>query len=74
MEAFAALHTKHLSSGQTEMVIHASACSNPLFLRTLLEELRSFGNFERLSEHIEACLAQSAPSELFAFIVKRIEV
>ena len=38
--------SKKLNDQQLECIVDAKQCENPLFLRSLLEELRMFGSFE----------------------------
>jgi hypothetical protein len=51
----------------------SNACQNPLYLRTLLEEIRVFGSFEQLDAHIDRYLRAQSPPELFQLIFQRLE-
>jgi len=42
-----AQYGKTLTKGQLEKIVSALQCQNPLFLRTLMEEIRVFGIFEQ---------------------------
>ena len=49
----------------------ADACRNPLFLRTVLEELRQFGSFEQLPARVTEYLKAATPKELFLAVLRR---
>ena len=49
----------------------APGCGNPLYLRTILEELRQFGDFERLPAQVAKYLKAETPKELFLAVLKR---
>ncbi len=51
----------------------SNACQNPLYLRTLLEEIRVFGSFEQLDAHIDRYLRAQSPPDLFQLIFQRLE-
>ena len=48
-------------------------CANPLFLRTVLEELRIFGRFDQLKDRIDHYLAASDLGDLFQRVLHRME-
>jgi tetratricopeptide (TPR) repeat protein len=54
-------------------VARDAASSNPLFLRTRLEELRMFGSYQHMSERIERYLSASNLDELFDRVLERLE-
>jgi len=54
-------------------IVAAHQCSNPLFLKTLLEELRIFGSFEELNKQIADYLKADSPPALFQKVFARLE-
>ena len=58
---------------QVRNIVAAHQCSNPLFLKTLLEELRIFGSFEELNKQIADYLKADSPSALFQKVFARLE-
>ncbi len=50
-----------------------AASSNPLFLRTRLEELRLFGSYERRGRNLEGYLAADTLDDLFEHVLERLE-
>ncbi|MBK9246947.1 MAG: tetratricopeptide repeat protein [Ignavibacteria bacterium] len=64
---------KSLSSQQKQQIAHDSKSSNPLFLRTLLEEIRIFGYFEKLDSQIEFYLSATDIADLFQKVLERLE-
>lgn len=54
IDNFLGHYCKSLSPSQKNTICNSYACSSPLFLRTVLEELRVFGVFEELSDHINS--------------------
>jgi len=73
IRAWLALFRKGLSSEQSNKIASASACGNPLYLRTVLEELRIFGYFEGLDARIEGLLQAEDPFQLFIMVLSRLE-
>ncbi len=84
VERWGKLHGKHLTTGQIERTIAARQCGNPLFLRTLLDELRVFRRFPGLEntgsgidQYIDQCidryLKAGSPAGLFALVLDRWE-
>lgn len=55
---------KSLTKEQVNTILQSNQCNNPLFLRTLLEELRVFGVFEQIEEKIRLYLSSSSISEV----------
>jgi len=70
---YLAKYSKTLTAAQRERIATAQQCGNPLFLRTLLEELRVFGSFERLDPHIDHYLDSADPRQLFERVLVRLE-
>jgi len=66
-------YTKSLNDTRSARLADAPQCANPLYLRVLLEELRLFGEHERLDERISHYLeAQTIPA-LFERVLARWE-
>lgn len=70
---FLASFGKSLSLPQRLTIASDTKSSNPLFLRTLLEELRVFGFFEQLDQQINLYLAASDIPDLFQKVLERLE-
>ena len=66
-------HGGRLSREQTERIVAAPQAANPLFLRTLLDELRALGERHRLDDRIAFYLAAPASAELYALVLERWE-
>ena len=64
---------KALSFDQRLTIIEDAKSANPLFLRTLLEELRIFGSFEELNNRIAHYISSRDTSELFQRVLARME-
>ncbi len=64
---------KALSTDQVERISEDMKCAHPLFLRTLLEELRLDSSHERLDERITAYLRTSGTEDLFQRVLERME-
>jgi len=54
-----------------DRIANADGSENPLFLRTVLEELRQFGSFEQLPAKVGEYLAAATPEELFRLVLAR---
>lgn len=66
-------YSKSPSPAQVERIAAAPPAANPLYLRTLLEELRLWGEHQTLDRQISHYLAASGPAELFENILARWE-
>jgi nephrocystin-3 len=66
-------HHKALSRGQLEHIVSEEKCAHPLFLKTLLEELRLFGSFTQLNERIDRYLGTRDLDDLMQNVLERIE-
>jgi nephrocystin-3 len=66
-------YSKALSPGRVERIAAAPLAGNPLFLRTVLEELRLFGVHEQLDERITAYRAAGTLPALYEMILERYE-
>lgn len=73
IDTYLANYRKALSPPQRQTLAHAPQCANPLFLLTVLEELRVFGSFEQLDARMQTCLAATNPAELFGIVLTRME-
>jgi len=62
---------KTLDEDLRRQLIAAPGSSNPLFLRSVLEELRQFGDYESLPGRMTHYLTASSPRELFRRILQR---
>jgi nephrocystin-3 len=71
VDAYLGIHARSLSAGLLREIVSAHGCRNPLFLRTLMEELRQFGSFERLPQRVSYYLAANSPRDLFVRVLKR---
>jgi len=52
-------------------LVNAPGSKNPLFLRTVLEELRQFGSFKKLPDRVAHYLEAGNPLELFQLVLRR---
>ncbi|MEY3880633.1 MAG: hypothetical protein RIQ94_1429, partial [Pseudomonadota bacterium] len=68
-----ASYRKALTAEQTQVIAQAHQTGNPLFLKTVLEELRIFGYFEQLDQRISTLLSANNPQELFILVLARLE-
>jgi tetratricopeptide (TPR) repeat protein len=64
---------KHLSPDQLELIAEETKLESPLFLRTLLEELRIFGMYAALDLHLANYLSSESEAELFQKVLARME-
>jgi nephrocystin-3 len=72
-QKFLSEYGKALPAHEIERIASDPKCAHPLFLRTLLEELRIFGSHERLVDRIARYLATSNTDELFQVVLERME-
>ncbi|MEW6533590.1 MAG: tetratricopeptide repeat protein [Thermodesulfobacteriota bacterium] len=70
---YLAQYRKALGREQVERIADATATSNPLYLRALLEELRIFGIFEELDDKVSHYLEATTIPELYDKILERME-
>jgi tetratricopeptide (TPR) repeat protein len=66
-------YRKSLDPARSQRLAAALQCSNPLFLRALLEELRLWGEHETLDQRIEHYLSASSIDALYELILARYE-
>jgi len=64
---------KKLNKDQCSRIATTPQAANPLFLRTLLEELRLFGVYEGIDQRIDAYLAAGSVGDLFTLVLARME-
>ncbi len=64
---------KGLSPELIQRVAQAPQSAQPLYLRTFLEELRMFGDYETLPRWIDSTLSAQDTAELFQRVLERIE-
>jgi len=74
LRTFLAGYQKKLLRSQEERIVSDEKSSSPLFLRTLLEELRLQGKHEDLDHLIDHYLASANIADLFKRILERLEV
>lgn len=73
IQDYLAQYRKSLTNSQVERIASADQTRNPLFLRAMLEELRLFGEHEKLAEKIEHYLTTKTVPGLFEKILERYE-
>lgn len=66
-------YRKNLKPDQIALLQSHGLIGNPLFLRTLLEELRVFGVHEQLEQRLEWYLKSKEINELFDKVLERVE-
>jgi nephrocystin-3 len=71
IEAFLTHYRKALRADLRRRIAAAPGAASPLFLRTVLEELRQFGSIERLPAEVARYLEASNPGELFRLVIER---
>ncbi|MGZ5488368.1 MAG: tetratricopeptide repeat protein, partial [Candidatus Aminicenantales bacterium] len=67
------LNAKTLSKRHEDMIVACEHSANPLFLKTLVEELRQFGSHEELEGRIAHYLQAPSVPALFSLILARYE-
>lgn len=70
---FLAEYRKALAPDLVRRIALDVKCAHPLFLRTLLEELRLFGEHERVQSHINQLLGATGTEDLFQRVLQRLE-
>lgn len=66
-------YRKSLEDHRVKKIVAAEQTRNPLYLQTLLEELRVFGVYEELDTRIEHYLKAKTADGLFALVLERLE-
>ncbi|MGE3802316.1 MAG: tetratricopeptide repeat protein [Candidatus Kapaibacterium sp.] len=70
---YLAEYRKSLNAAQINQIAGDEKCGHPLFLRTLLEELRLVGRHEDLQDRIDDCLSTNGTEDLFQSVLERME-
>jgi tetratricopeptide (TPR) repeat protein len=70
---FLSEYHKALSQEQIARIAEDAKCAHPLFLRTLLEELRLLGEHERIEHHLQRLLKTTGTEDLFQRVLERME-
>ncbi|KAH3745330.1 Tetratricopeptide repeat protein [Pelomyxa schiedti] len=65
--------SKSLSSSQVDSILGCQQTSNPLFLKTVLDEIRVHGAYETIDKRIGQCLSASNIPALLGLVLSRIE-
>ncbi len=73
IQQYLSQYSKVLTRVQIEKIINVDLSGNPLFLKSLLSELRIFGEYERLNNIIDHFLSSKSIIELFDRICDRWE-
>lgn len=71
IDTFLERYAKSLSPVRVDRIVGAGQTSNPHFLRTLLEELRLFGEHDRLDSRIDHYLEATTVKDLYRKIIAR---
>jgi Tfp pilus assembly protein PilF len=71
IDRYLEIHARTLEPVLRRELAMAPGAKNPLFLRTVLEELRQFGSFERLPERVRHYLEAGNPKDLFLRVLRR---
>jgi hypothetical protein len=73
LTAYLARYKKTLPKSLTAQVMAHTLSGNPLFIRTLAEELRLFGVHEQLTERLTHYLKSQTIDDLFEKVIERVE-
>jgi tetratricopeptide (TPR) repeat protein len=73
LSSYLARFNKKLPNNLVRQVLAHPLSSNPLFLRTLAEELRVFGVHEELQRTLDTALVSQTVDDLFEFVLQRVE-
>jgi len=74
VHTYLAQYSKQLNQDQVQRIIADPQSSNPLALRVLLDELRQFGDHDRLDIVIDKYLKADSIPEMFDLILERCEL
>lgn len=66
------MHGKKFDDAQMDMVVKKPETGNPLFLRTVLDEARFFGNFFMLTQYLSTLLESQNTVELYGKVLDRL--
>ena len=67
------LYGKKFDQDQMKLVLSASHTENPLYMVTLLNEIRKFGSFENLGKQLELYLKAEDTTSLFSLVLTRLD-
>lgn len=67
------LHAKTLGGRHEDMILAAELSAHPLFLKTLLDELRQFGSHEELESRLASYLRAPTVPAIFSLVAARYE-
>jgi serine/threonine protein kinase/tetratricopeptide (TPR) repeat protein len=70
---YLAEYHKSLNAEQVKRIVSDYKCGHPLFLKTVLEELRLVGRHEELDAKIESYLEATGTEDLFQRVLERLE-
>ncbi|KAL6055743.1 DUF4062 domain-containing protein (Fragment), variant 2 [Balamuthia mandrillaris] len=73
VEMYLSRYSKKLSPSDVCKLVESPLTALPIFLRTILEQLRIFGKFEELSNHIDFLLRSNDVAALFGKILSSWE-
>ena len=73
LKAYLARYNKTLPEALETSIFGHSLAVNPLFLRTLAEELRLFGSHEELEGRLDYYLTSATVDDLFEKVLERVE-
>ena len=65
------IHARTLEEALRHELVSSSGAKNPLFLRTVLDELRQFGSFEQLPQRVRHYLEAEDSKDLFQRVLAR---
>eukprot|EP00750_Incisomonas_marina_P024529 INCI5124.2.p1 GENE.INCI5124.2~~INCI5124.2.p1 ORF type:complete len:1327 (-),score=287.09 INCI5124.2:1886-5278(-) len=72
VRAALSVHGKKFDETQMDMVVTKPETGNPLFLRTVLDEARFFGNFFMLTQYLATLLESENTVELYGKVLDRL--
>ncbi len=73
VDRYLGFYSKTLAARHVDQIVASDQTKNPLYLKLLLEELRLFGEHERLSDQISYYLSAKTLPDLYAAILQRYE-
>lgn len=62
-------HGKRISTEWIDRIIEKENCANPMYLRTMLTQLRLYGNYSNLNEYFDRLLQSSSMGDLLYIIL-----
>lgn len=72
VEGYLSQYFKELDDSRMDTVIHSAGAANPLYLKTLLGELRVFGSHQNIDAYIEETFGDT-PVTAFKAVLARLE-